>query len=143
MIFPGTAGGFMPAKKASGPAAPRAGRPHIPDYGISTSSKGLLPWKWAEQRLKKSREYWFVTALPNGRPHVMPVWGVWVDSAFYFSTGRDTRKARNLARSPYCVVCNELAAEAVIVHGRAKEIGWSVCAQVSALQVGSENGSSV
>jgi nitroimidazol reductase NimA-like FMN-containing flavoprotein (pyridoxamine 5'-phosphate oxidase superfamily) len=112
----------MPAKKASGPAVPRAGRPHIPDYGISTSSKGLLPWKWAEQRLKKSREYWFVTTLPNGRPHVMPVWGVWVDSAFYFSTGRDTRKARNLARSPYCVVCNELAAEAVIVHGRAKEI---------------------
>ena len=83
---------------------------------------GLLPWKWAEQRLKKSRQYWFVTTLPDGRPHVMPVWGVWEDSAFYFSTGRGTRKARNLARNPHCVVCNELADEAVIVHGRAKEI---------------------
>jgi general stress protein 26 len=111
----------MPTKKPSRPA-PRAGRPHIPDYGISTSAKGLLPWKWAEQRLKKSREYWFLTTLPNGHPHVMPVWGIWEDSAFYFSTGRDTRKARNLARSPYCVICNENAHEAVIVHGRAKAV---------------------
>ena len=112
----------MPAKKTSRAAAPRAGRPHIPDYGISKSAKGLLPWKWAEPRLKKSREYYFVSTLPNGRPHVMPVWGVWVDFAFYFSTGRGTRKARNLARSPYCVICNEDAEQAVIVHGRAKEI---------------------
>jgi nitroimidazol reductase NimA-like FMN-containing flavoprotein (pyridoxamine 5'-phosphate oxidase superfamily) len=112
----------MPAKKASSRPAPRAGRPHIPDYGISTSAKGLLSWKWAEQRLKKSREYWFVSTLPDKSPHVMPVWGVWVDSAFYFSTGRGTRKARNLARNPHCIVCNELAEQAVIVHGRAKEI---------------------
>jgi nitroimidazol reductase NimA-like FMN-containing flavoprotein (pyridoxamine 5'-phosphate oxidase superfamily) len=101
---------------------PKGGRPHIPDYGISTSSKGLLPWSWAEQRLKKSREYWFISTLPAGAPHVMPVWGVWVDSAFYFSTGRGTRKARNLARDARCVICNEHGAQAVIVHGRANEI---------------------
>ena len=53
---------------------------------------------------------------------MMPVWGVWVDSALYFSTGRGTRKARNLVRNPNCVVSNELAREAVIVHGRARVI---------------------
>ena len=109
----------MPAHKAS---APRAGRPNIPDYGISTSSQGLLPWSWAEQRLKRSKQYWFTTTLPDGSPHVMPIWGVWVDQAFYFSTGAGTRKARNLARDPRCVVCNEDSAQAVIVHGRAREV---------------------
>jgi hypothetical protein len=104
------------------PPQPKAGRPHIPDYGISTSSKGLLAWSWAETRLKKSREYWLISTLPSGAPHVMPVWGIWVDSAFYFSTGRGTRKARNLARDARCAVCNEDAAQAVIVHGRAGEI---------------------
>lgn len=110
------------ARSKSTKATPAAGRPDIPEYGISTSRKGLLPWKWAADRLRKSREYWFVTTLPNKRPHVMPVWGIWEGSAFYFSTGRGTRKARNLARSPYCVICNDLADQAVILHGRAREV---------------------
>jgi nitroimidazol reductase NimA-like FMN-containing flavoprotein (pyridoxamine 5'-phosphate oxidase superfamily) len=52
----------------------------------------------------------------------MPVWGIWVDSAFYFSTGRGTRKARNLAANPKCVIANERAEEAVIVEGVAEEV---------------------
>jgi hypothetical protein len=52
----------------------------------------------------------------------MPVWGVWLDDAepgggFYFSTGKNTRKAQNLAANPRCVVCNERADEAIIVEG--------------------------
>jgi hypothetical protein len=52
----------------------------------------------------------------------MPVWGIWVEDVFYFSTGRKSRKARNLARNPRCVVCNERADEAVIVEGVAREV---------------------
>jgi len=52
----------------------------------------------------------------------MPVWGIWVDSAFYFSTGRETRKAKNLARNPNCVVLSERPEEAVIVEGAAEEV---------------------
>lgn len=102
---------------------PRAERPNIPEYGIPESRNGLLPWTWAEQRLKKSHNYWLITTYPDGRPHAMPVWGIWVDGAFYFSTGRDSRKARNLAKNPNCIVCNERSHEAVIVHGRAEEVG--------------------
>jgi len=101
---------------------PRTERPDIPDYGIPESSRGLLAWSWAEQRLRNSHNYWLITTYPDGRPHTMPVWGIWVDGAFYFSTGRDTRKARNLARNANCIVCNERAHEAVIVHGRAEEV---------------------
>ncbi len=101
---------------------PRAKRPHMPGYGVPKSTRGLLSWKWAEQRLKKSHNYWMVTSRPGGAPHAMPVWGIWVDSVFYFSTGRTSRKAKNLTRNGHCVVCNELAEEAVIVEGVAKEV---------------------
>jgi hypothetical protein len=52
----------------------------------------------------------------------MPVWGVWLDRAFYFSTGRRSRKSENLSLNPHCVVCPEDASEAVILEGTAKEI---------------------
>ena len=110
----------MPAKKnASRSKKPRATRPHMPGYGISTGKKGILPWKWAEDRLRRSRQYWMVTVRADGRPHVMPVWGIWREGAFYFSTGGQSRKARNLAANPNCVVCNEDAEQAVIVEGAA------------------------
>jgi hypothetical protein len=91
-------------------------------YGVPRGRKGLLPWAWARRRLARSHNYWLITVRPNRRPHAMPVWGIWVEDVFYFSTGRKSRKARNLARNPYCVVCNERADEAVIVEGVAREI---------------------
>jgi general stress protein 26 len=109
----------MPARESP---APKASRPHMPGYGVPSSCKGMLPWKWAERRLARSHNYWVVTTRPDGAPHAMPVWGIWTDSAFYFSTGRQTRKARNLAANPHCVVLNERPEEAVILEGAAEEI---------------------
>jgi pyridoxine/pyridoxamine 5'-phosphate oxidase len=91
----------------------------MPGYGIPESSKGLLPWSWARQRLEKSHNYWISTVRPDGSPHTMVVWGLWIEGAFYFSTGRESRKARNLALNSRCVICTEKADEAVIVEGRA------------------------
>jgi hypothetical protein len=39
---------------------------------------------------------------------------------FLFSTGSSSRKARNLAENPNCIVCTEDAHEAVIVEGIAE-----------------------
>ena len=100
--------------------APRAGRPNIPEYGIATGTKGLLPWTWATKQLGTSRQYWFVSVRPDRSPHVMPVWGVWFEDRFYFSTGAKTRKARNLAKNSHCIVCSEQADQAAIVEGTAK-----------------------
>lgn len=50
----------------------------------------------------------------------MVVWGLWMNGAFLFSTGRKSRKARNLATNPRCVVGTEHAQEAVIVEGIAE-----------------------
>src|SRR5262249_11392344 len=101
---------------------PKASRPHMPGYGLPRGTKGLLPWTWAETRLTRSHNYWIVTTRPDGTPHAMLVCGVWGDGRFYFSTGRESRKARNLAANPACTVCTEKAAEAAIVEGTAAEI---------------------
>ncbi len=103
---------------------PEASRPHMLGYGIldADAGAGLLPWSWAAERISKSHNYWLATARPDGRPHVMPVWGIFLDDVFYFSTGQRSRKARNLAANPHCVVCTENADEAVIVEGVADEI---------------------
>ena len=87
---------------------------------LSGRQKGLLPWSWAEQRLKKSHNYWITTVKPDGSPHTMVVWGLWQDGRLLFSTGSKSRKARNLAQNPNCVVCTEHAHEAVIVEGVAE-----------------------
>jgi hypothetical protein len=50
----------------------------------------------------------------------MVVWGMWQDGRFLFSTGSKSRKARNLAENPNCIVGSENAAEAIIVEGVAE-----------------------
>jgi hypothetical protein len=109
---------------ASGKSAPRASRPNIPDYGLEPVRRAtdLLPWKWATDRLKRSRTYLITTTRPDGSPHAMPVWGIWVEASFYFSTGRQSRKARNLAASPRCVVATDCLEEVVILEGTAEEV---------------------
>jgi hypothetical protein len=109
-------------RKPKKPPAPKASRPRMPGYGLPPGTRGLLPWRWAERRLTKSHNYWLVTVRSDGAPHAMPIWGVWVASIFYFSTGRESKKARNLAHDPRCVLCNEEADEAVIVEGAAEEV---------------------
>jgi len=103
---------------------PKASRPNMPGYGIvdEHSGKGLLPWNWAVERLSRGHNYWVATTRPDGRPHSMPVWGVWVNDRFCFSTGERSRKARNLAGNPYCVVSPESAAEAVVMEGIAEQV---------------------
>jgi len=102
----------------------------MPGYGLPEGSKGLLPWSWAEQRLKESHNYWITTVKPSGSPgnalphnvspHTMVVWGLWQDGRFLFSTGSQSRKARNLAQNANCVLCTEHAHEAVIIEGTAE-----------------------
>jgi hypothetical protein len=111
----------MARKKSSRSSkSPKASRPLASGYGFPETTKGLLAWSWAEQRLKKSHNYWITTVKPDGSPHTMVVWGLWQDGRFLFSTGSASRKARNLEKNPNCIVCNEHAQEAIIVEGTAE-----------------------
>jgi nitroimidazol reductase NimA-like FMN-containing flavoprotein (pyridoxamine 5'-phosphate oxidase superfamily) len=82
----------------------------------------LLPWSWATERLEQARNYWISTTRPDGRPHAMPVWGIWLDGTFFFGSGSDSAKSRNLAANPAVVVHLESGDETVIVEGRAEPV---------------------
>lgn len=103
---------------------PKVSRPYWPDALQKPSSEttGLKSWPWALERLENSHNYWIATSRPDGRPHLMLVWGVWWQNAFWFSTGPRTRKAKNIAADPHCVIGTEKADEAVILEGVAQEI---------------------
>jgi nitroimidazol reductase NimA-like FMN-containing flavoprotein (pyridoxamine 5'-phosphate oxidase superfamily) len=102
---------------------PRVSRPYMPGYGIRSDRKTFLPWSYARERLERARTYWIATARPDGRPHCVPVWGLWLEERFIFSTGADSRKARNLAVNPNCVVTMEESDRHVVVEGLAEVLG--------------------
>jgi len=73
--------------------------------------------------MKSCRTFWLATIhAGRERPHVMPVWGVWLDDAFFFSTGRKSRKGQNLAANPACTITNDDGKEAVIIDGLATQV---------------------
>jgi len=102
---------------------PRAMRPVVPaSYRFPTSPKGLLDWSWARERLAGSYNYVIVTVRPDGRPHAMGMHGLWHEDAYYFGTASATRKAKNLAANPHCILISENMDELVIVEGVAETI---------------------
>jgi nitroimidazol reductase NimA-like FMN-containing flavoprotein (pyridoxamine 5'-phosphate oxidase superfamily) len=104
---------------------PKADRPFAPGYGIvgAKNGKGLLPWTWVAKKMERCRTFWLATIhADHHRPHVMPIWGVWLDDAFFFSTGRKSRKGQNISANPACTVANDNGEEAVIVEGPASEV---------------------
>jgi hypothetical protein len=103
---------------------PTADRPVMPGYGIlpADEGSGLLPWAEAERRLTESHDFWCATVRPDGRPHVMPVWGVWLDGGLWFSSGMRSRKARNLAVEPRCTLTTDDARNPVVVDGVAGQV---------------------
>lgn len=96
----------------------------MPGYGILGASEGsgLLSWTWATERLVAAHDYWVATVWPDGRPHVMPVWGVWLHDALWFSSSRSSRKVRNVIADPRCVITTDNALEPVVIEGVAKII---------------------
>jgi hypothetical protein len=92
-------------------------------YGIATDSAGMLPWSWAAERLVASRSYWVCSTRADGRPHAMPVWGLWLAGAVLYSTDPESLKARNLAARPQVVVHLESGDDVVIVSGVVERLG--------------------
>jgi nitroimidazol reductase NimA-like FMN-containing flavoprotein (pyridoxamine 5'-phosphate oxidase superfamily) len=102
---------------------PAIDRPIMPkDYGVPPTDEGLLPWSHARERLEHARNYWVVTVRPDGRPHVVPIWGAWLGDKFYFDGSPETRHIRNLTANPGMAVHLENGEDVVIVEGTAAAI---------------------
>ncbi len=103
---------------------PRVERPSMAGYGVPDDLERTLAWPWAEERLVANWNYWLVTADAAGRPHALPVWGVWSPDPdrFWFSCAPSSRKLRNIAENPLVVVTVDDTVECISVEGRARRV---------------------
>lgn len=96
-------------------------RPSMPEgYGLDNPQHEFTPlsWSWVVDRMSKARSYWVATNRRGGTPHVVPVWGVWVEGGFCFFTDRASLKSRNVERDPRAVVHLESGDKVVVMEGR-------------------------
>lgn len=95
---------------------PSIDRPDLPPgYGEGVGDP--LPWDLVESRLVAATHYWLSSTYPDGRPHVMPRWGVWLKGAFWYDGSPQTRHALNVEENDRCVLHLEGGQAATIVEG--------------------------
>jgi len=98
-----------------------------PRYG--DASVDPPPWAAIERLLTDAQLYWIITVRADGRPHAVPLVGVWQDGAFAFCTGPDEQKQRNLdVNAHVAVTTGSIGANGwnsgrdVVVEGRAVRV---------------------
>lgn len=84
------------------------------------SGKDFLHWDTLLWRFAAEKSYWLATS--NGAPHTMPVWGIWQDCAFRFSTDPHSKKARNLRQQPRASVHLANTEAVLVMECTAQEI---------------------
>ncbi|MFI6482965.1 pyridoxamine 5'-phosphate oxidase family protein [Nonomuraea sp. NPDC050663] len=85
-------------------------------YGTPTRT---MEWSTVLERLRAAHRFWLATTRPDGRPHSVPIDGVWVGEAFYFGGSPETVHQRNMAVNQEVVVHVEDTKASIIVEGRA------------------------
>jgi nitroimidazol reductase NimA-like FMN-containing flavoprotein (pyridoxamine 5'-phosphate oxidase superfamily) len=73
-----------------------------PRYGDASAT--APPWDDIERLLTDAQLYWITTVRADGRPHAVPLVGVWHEGAFAFCTGQEEQKQRNLDSNPQVAV---------------------------------------
>jgi len=87
-----------------------------------------------EQRLQTEQNLWLATVRPDGTPHLVPIWFVWVAEKIYLCTGADSVKVRNLRQNPHVAIALEDGTHPIVIEGRAEPIGRPPAAVVAEFQ---------
>jgi hypothetical protein len=95
---------------------PKVTHPQFPP-GYVDHPKSTVSWEYVVQRLSEAKNYWLSSVRPNGRPHTIPRWGVFLEGKFYYDGSPETRHARNLVANPYVTLHLESGDQAVIAEG--------------------------
>lgn len=103
-------------------ASPKVSRPKFPPRYVDNPAS-YLTWDWVAAQLTESRHYWLCSVRPNGRPHVVPRWGAFLDNKFYYDGSPETRHARNLERNPHITLNLESGEKAIILEGTSRPAG--------------------
>ena len=85
-----------------------------------------VDWRQVSDALTAAELYWLTTVRKDGRPHITPLVGAWVDDGFVFCTRPDEQKAQNLGASTAVAVTTGLNTWNdgldVVVEGNAERV---------------------
>lgn len=101
--------------------APQPPKP-LPGYDLPASHERLLTWAFVVEQMTASDFYWLASTYPDGRPHTVPLWGVWFEDRLHVDGGPQTRWARNLFANPKVSVHVPSAEQVVIIEGTARDL---------------------
>jgi hypothetical protein len=89
---------------------------------MSTDEADLMPWPAAAEQLAAVPKYWLATGRADGRPHVMPVLGVWLGDTLAVSSRPGSVKGRNLLRDGRCAVTAATDLGDLVLEGAAAHV---------------------
>ena len=72
-------------------------------------------------RLEADKNIWLATVRADGRPHLIPIWYVWLDDIIWIATGRGTQKHFNIQHNPKVAISLEDGVKPVIIEGTAAD----------------------
>ena len=80
-----------------------------------------IPWSRALEALESNEPQkqtpFLTTTRPDGRPHVAGVGALWDNGKVYVVSGPGTRKSRNLAKNPSCIIAFSLTGIDLVIEG--------------------------
>jgi nitroimidazol reductase NimA-like FMN-containing flavoprotein (pyridoxamine 5'-phosphate oxidase superfamily) len=96
------------------------------DNRFSDADAVATGWDQTRRVLDAAELFWISTVRADGRPHVTPLVGVWLDDAIHFCTGAAEQKAINLRGNPHVILmtgCNSWEGGVdVVVEGDAIQL---------------------
>jgi hypothetical protein len=98
---------------------PKIDRPKLP-RGYADHPVSFVDWEWVAAQMTEAKIYWLCSVRPNGRPHVVPRWGAFIDNQFYYDGSPETRHARNIMENSQVALHLESGSQVVIMEGTSK-----------------------
>jgi hypothetical protein len=79
--------------------------------------KKILNWPDVRRDLEDAPTYWVASTRPDGRPHVVPRDGLWLDDTWYYGGSPETVHNRNLQQNRSLAMHIGDGMKAIIVEG--------------------------
>ncbi|MBK9928088.1 MAG: pyridoxamine 5'-phosphate oxidase family protein [Anaerolineales bacterium] len=99
--------------------SPKVLRPKLPK-GYADNPASFVEWSWVTAQLTDSENYWLSSVRADGRPHVVPRWGAFIDNKLYYDGSPETQHSRNILKNPHVTLHLESGYKAVIMEGVSK-----------------------
>lgn len=92
----------------------------VAGYGMPQEREHLLGWDFVVEQMNAATHYWITTRFPDGRPHTVPLWGLWHENRLHFEGRPQAAWARHLVRDPRAVVHPPDPEQVVTIEGVAR-----------------------